>query len=115
MEVQIFGVRSSSETRAAERFFKERRVKIHMVDLDQRPIAPGELRRFTERFGWDAVLDREGKIFQASGLEFMKLSEATWLERVADQPKLLKLPLVRVGKHVCIGKDEASWKAMLGQ
>jgi arsenate reductase (glutaredoxin) len=113
MEVQIFGVRNSSETRAAERFFKERRVKIHMVDLGERPIAPGELKRFTDRFGWDTVLDREGKVFQASGLEFMKLSETTWLERIADEPKLLKLPLVRAGKHVTIGKDEMSWKAML--
>ena len=46
VNVQIFGVKNSQETRAAERFFKERGVKIHLVDLKQKPMAPGEIRRF---------------------------------------------------------------------
>ena len=49
--VQIFGLKNSQATRAAERFFKERRVTIHMVDLKQKPLAPGEIKRFIERFG----------------------------------------------------------------
>ena len=51
MHVQIFGLKNSQATRAAERFFKERRVAIQMVDLKQKPIAPGEIKRFIERFG----------------------------------------------------------------
>ncbi len=113
MEAQIFGTRNSQETRAAERFFKERKIKIHFVDLNERPIAPGELRRFLEKFGWDAVLDRAGKQFIAAGLEYLKLSEEGWLQRVQDEPRLLRLPLVRVGKVVAIGRDEVLWKTML--
>ncbi|HEX3880796.1 MAG TPA: arsenate reductase, partial [Bryobacteraceae bacterium] len=61
MNVQIFGIKKSSETRAAERFFKERRIEIHMMDLHQRPMSPGEIRRFADRFGLSALLDTEGK------------------------------------------------------
>lgn len=53
MNVQIFGVKNSSDTRAAERFFKERRVGIQFVDLKKKPMAPGEIKRFVDRFGLD--------------------------------------------------------------
>ena len=62
LSVQIFGVKNSPETRAAERFFKERRGTIHMVDLKQRPMAAGEIRRFIERFGMAGLLDSDGKV-----------------------------------------------------
>ena len=61
MEVQIFGLKSSRETRAAERFFKERRIKTHSVDLHDRPISAGELNRFIQKFGLNAILDIGGK------------------------------------------------------
>ncbi len=63
VNVQIFGVKSSQATRAAERFFKERRIPIQMVDLKQKPMSPGEIRRFVERFGLPAMLDTEGKAY----------------------------------------------------
>jgi arsenate reductase-like glutaredoxin family protein len=113
MEAQIFGIQKSQETRAAERFFKERKIKIHMVDLLERPIAAGELKRFLDKFGWDHVLDRTGKAYQAAGLEYLKLSEDGWFIRVQDEPRLLRLPLVRVGKTLALGRDELTWKAML--
>ena len=43
--IQVFGLQGSQATRAAERFFKERRLAIHFIDLARKPIAPGELRR----------------------------------------------------------------------
>ncbi len=113
LEVQIFGLQKSSETRAAERFFKERKIKIHLVDLLERPIANGELKRFLDKFGWDNLLDRAGKTYQTAGLEYLKLSEEAWVARVQDEPRLLSLPLVRIGKHLAIGRNENAWKAML--
>ena len=56
LSVQIFGLKDSQATRAAQRFFKERSITIHMVDLKQKPISPGELKRFIERFGLPALL-----------------------------------------------------------
>ena len=51
MEVQVFGVRKNPDTRAALRFFAERRIKVHFVDLAERPASKGELARFAQKFG----------------------------------------------------------------
>ena len=112
-QVQIFGVKNSSATRAAERFFKERRVALQMVDLKQRAIAPGEIKRFLDKFGWDLLLDREGAPYVDAGLKYMRLSDPELLAKIEREPRLLKLPLVRAGKLLAVGPDEASWKAML--
>jgi arsenate reductase-like glutaredoxin family protein len=111
--VQIFGVKNSAPTRAAERFFKERRVGIQLVDLKLKPMAPGEIRRFVDRFGLAGLLDREGKAYVDAGLSYMKLSDAELLERIEREPRLLKLPLVRAGSRLSAGHDENAWKAML--
>jgi arsenate reductase-like glutaredoxin family protein len=111
--VQIFGVKNSQATRAAERFFKERRVAIQMVDLKQKPIAPGEIKRFIERFGWDGLLDRESKPYLDGGLEYIKLSDAELFGRVEREPGLLRLPLVRSANRLSVGRDEDAWKTML--
>src|SRR5260370_1375501 len=55
MEVQVFGTRKSSDARAALRFFAERRIKTHFVDLNERAASLGELRRFAQRFGVQAL------------------------------------------------------------
>jgi arsenate reductase (glutaredoxin) len=111
--IQIFGIRSSKETRAAERFFKERRVPIQMVDLSQRPMAPAEMRRFTDRFSLGALLDTEGKAYVDAGLKYIRMPDAELLTRIERQPKLLRLPLVRAGNRLSAGHDEEAWKAMI--
>jgi arsenate reductase (glutaredoxin) len=111
--VQIFGVKRSQATRAAERFFKERRVQIHMVDLKQRPMSPGELKRFVDRFGMNSLLDVEGKAYLDGGLKYLRLSEQELLAKIAAEPRLLSLPFVRGGKLLAVGLDEPAWKAML--
>ena len=68
MNVQIFGFRDCQATRKAQRFFSERRIAVHFVDLDERPASRGELRRFAERFGPAALIDKEGARFKALGL-----------------------------------------------
>jgi arsenate reductase (glutaredoxin) len=113
LSVQIFGVKNSQETRAAERFFKERSVTIHFVDLKQKPMAPGEIKRFIERFGLASLIDVEGKAYVDAGLKYLKLSDSDLLARIEREPKLLKLPLVRGANRLSMGKDEDSWKAML--
>ena len=111
--VQIFGVKNSSATRAAERFFKERRVEIHLVDLKKKPMAAGEIQRFVQKFGWSALMDTAGKAYIDGGLQYLKLSEAELMGRIEREPSLLRLPLVRGGKLVSMGHDEAAWKSML--
>src|SRR6266566_3853675 len=95
LTVQIFGLKNSSATRAAERFFKERRAPIQLIDLKQKPIAPGEIARFVQRFGLVGLLDTEGKTYLDAGLKYLKLSDSEMLARIERDPKLLRLPLVR--------------------
>jgi arsenate reductase len=113
VSVQIFGVKNSQATRAAERFFKERRATIHMVDLQKRAMAAGEIKRFVERFSWAGLLDTGGKPYIEGGLKYLKLSESELMGRIEREPALLRLPLVRGSKTVSIGHDEEGWKAML--
>ncbi|MFL5481551.1 MAG: arsenate reductase family protein [Gemmatimonadaceae bacterium] len=104
--MQIFGVKKSADTRKALRFFSERRIKTHFVDLMERPAALGELRRFAQKFGVGALVDRDSKRFNELGLRYAQLSDERWLEKLSEEPLLLRLPLVRSGNQVLIGADE---------
>ena len=112
-QVQLFGYEDSQPTRAALRFFRERRVPIHFVDLRKRPIAPGELRRFLERLGPEHLLDRDGKAFKAANLAWLRLEPDDIAERLLADPRLLRLPLVRRGNHLTAGPAEQTWKEWL--
>lgn len=113
LTVQIFGVKGSQATRAAERFFKERRASIQIVDLHKKPMAPGEIKKFVDRFGLTNLLDNEGKTFVNAGLKYLRVSDSELLAKIENEPKLLRLPLVRAANQLSIGQDEESWKAML--
>lgn len=110
--LQIFGIKGSQATRAAERFFKERRIEFQMVDLDRKPMAPTEIRRFTDKFGVAGIVDTESKPYVDAGLKYLRQSDAEMLGRIERDPKLLRLPLVRAGAQVSVGKDEAAWREM---
>jgi arsenate reductase (glutaredoxin) len=111
-EVRVFGTDDSSATRAALRFFKERRVRVHVVDLRRKPIARGELRRIVDRLGARAVADVDGKRWLELGLGYLRMDDSELFERLLVDQRLLRLPLVRAGDRFAAGRDEAAWKAM---
>jgi arsenate reductase-like glutaredoxin family protein len=113
MEVQVFGVKKSAETRKALRFFAERRVKTHFVDLNERAASPGELRRFVQKFGLERLIDRESKRFDELGLRHARLSDERWMEKLAEEPLLLRMPLVRNANALTIGLAEQDWKTWI--
>ena len=110
MDVQIWGTKSSADTRKALRFFSERRIPTHFVDLNERAASRGELKRFAQKFGVEALIDRESKRFQALGLCQASYGEARWLQVLEQDPLILKTPLVRRGKDLTVGLDEANWR-----
>jgi len=110
MEVQIFGVRKSSDTRKALRFFAERRIKTHFINLNERAASPGELRRFAQKFGVSALIDSTAPAFQDLGLRHARMSDDSWLSKLAEEPLLLRMPLVRKGNDLTIGLEEKTWK-----
>src|SRR5690242_7573899 len=111
--VQIFGVKNSPATRAAERFFKERQVQIHFVDLKQKSMSPGEIRRFIEKFGLANLIDKESAAWTASGLKYLRPSDAELMAKIEQEPRQLRLPLVRGANRISAGQDEDAWKSML--
>ncbi len=110
MEVQVFGIKKSADTRKALRFFAERRVKTHFVNLDERAASPGELKRFVQKFGIDRLVDRESRRFDELGLRHARLSDERWLDKLAEEPLLLVMPLVRNGNALTVGLAEQDWK-----
>ena len=115
MEVQLFGTKKHSDTRKAERFFKERRVRLHFVDFAIRGPALGELRRFSQKVGVEALIDRHSKRFAELGLGPSRYGEERWLEILIDEPLLLVQPLVRFQQQVTVGLAESTWKQWVGK
>jgi arsenate reductase-like glutaredoxin family protein len=113
MEVQIFGTRKSADTRKALRFFAERRVKTHFVDLVERPASRGELNRFAQKFGVGALIDKESRRYAELGLAHARLSDERWLDRLVEEPLLLRVPLARFAHRLTIGAAEDSWREWL--
>jgi arsenate reductase (glutaredoxin) len=115
VSIQIFGIRKDPATRAALRFFSERRVKTHFVDLAERPPSTGELRRFAQRFGVEALIDRGSRRFADLGLGAARLSGDLWLQRLLEEPLLLRMPLVRKldGRALTVGPAEETWRGWL--
>jgi arsenate reductase (glutaredoxin) len=100
-------------TRAALRFFKERRVEVSFVDLRRRPIAPGELRRFVEKLGAAALADTESRSWRESGLGYLRMTDEELASKLLADVRLLKLPLVRNGQEFTAGRAEAAWTSWL--
>jgi arsenate reductase-like glutaredoxin family protein len=115
MEIQIFGTKKNPATRKAQRFFAERRISVHFVDLAQRAASPGELRRFVQKFGTDALIDRESKRFAELGLMHASYGADRWLDILAEEPLLLRQPLVRNGAQLTIGEATSTWRDWAGR
>lgn len=113
MDVQIFGTKKSADTRKAQRWFAERRIRVHFVDLAQRAASRGELQRFAQKFGVQALLDRDGKRFRELGLGAAHYSDERWLDKLVDEPFLLRMPLVRSGNCLTIGFAPDTWQDWL--
>ena len=116
MPVQIFGTKKNAATRKAERFFAERRIPVHFVDLTERAASKGELQRFAQKFGVEALVDRNSRRFLDLGLGRSRYGPDRWLEILMDEPLLLVQPLVRNGSKLTVGGDsDAEWKAWVAE
>ena len=84
---------------------------MHFVDLKERPAAKGELKRFADRFGPAAVIDKNSATYRTMGLRVALDSPQRLLERALTEPRLLRTPLVRNGGKVAIGHTPDEWQA----
>jgi len=106
MNIQIIGVKSCSDTRKAERYFKERRIPFHFRDLNEKGMAKGELENIIRVIPLDELIDREGKQFKKRNLQYMVYNIE---EELLNDSLLLKTPIVRNGKEVTVGYQPSIW------
>jgi len=114
LTVQIFGTKKCADTRKAERFFKERGVAVHAVDLAQKGMAAGELRNVAARVGdVEALIDRAGQRYVDKGLKYAAPTGPRTLQALVDDPLLLRTPIVRAGGRATVGYAPEVWLAWL--
>ena len=85
-------------------------MEISLVDIRKRPPAPGELRRFAQKLGARALLDKDSKAYKKANMGYLSMGDDEVFQRVSDDPRLLLLPLVRNGNEVTVGIDEETWR-----
>lgn len=110
--IQIFGTKKCKDTQKAIRFFKERNIQVHLVDLKEKGISPGELRNIANSVPLDDLIDREGKQYKKRNLKYMKFDIETEL---LDDPLLLKTPIVRYKQKATIGHQPDIWSDWAAQ
>ncbi|MFP4521957.1 MAG: arsenate reductase family protein [Fibrobacterota bacterium] len=110
MALQIFGTKKCKNSRKAERFFKERRVPFHFVDIKVKPPSPGELVSIASAVGWEEMLDKESKGYSEGGYSYRIRVEEDIPDNLIDNPGLLKTPVVRMGREACTGFAPGKWK-----
>jgi arsenate reductase len=110
LTVQIFGTKKCQDTRKAERFFKERGVAFHAVDLAQKGMSAGELRNVAARVGgMEALIDRQGARYVAKGLKYAAPTGPRIEQILVDDPLLLRTPVVRAGGKATVGYAAETW------
>ena len=116
LNIQLFGTKKCSESRKAERFFKERGVKLHVIDLGQKPMSPGELRNVASRVGgMEALIDRDGKHYIERGLKYAAPTGPRIEQMLADDPLLLRTPIVREGSRATVGYAADVWQRWIDE
>ena len=109
--IQIFGTKKCQDTRKAERWFKERGMKVQSIDLGEKGMSPGELRSVASSVGGiEALIDREGKRYVDKGLKYSAPTGARIEALLLDDPLMLKTPIVRRGKEATVGYAADVWE-----
>ena len=108
MNIQIFGTAKCFDTKKAQRYFKERRIKFQMIDLTQRGFSPGEWRSVRQRLRYEDLVDTKCRAYQEEYMDYITREAAE--EKLFLYPELLKTPIVRNGKEVTVGYCPEVWK-----
>ena len=108
MTIQIFGTPKCKRTRAAERFFKERKIRVQMIDLSEQNLSPGEFDSVKKSVGVDAMIDVSSKEYKRQGLQHLSFDLEA---KRREFPLLLMTPVVRNGSQATVGAQPEIWKA----
>ena len=103
MNIQIFGSSKSFDSKKAERWFKERRIKYQYIDLPSKGLSPREYQSVKQKVGFEALIDPKSRAYEA--LYTPQAQEETLLEH----PELFRAPIVRNGREATVGYCPEIW------
>jgi len=110
MNIQIFGVKKCFDTKKAERYFKERRIKYQFIDLDVKGLSQGELQSVKACLGLNNLFNRNCRIYSKLNLD--KISSASVREELLlNNPGLYQTPIVRNGRQATMGYTPGVWES----
>ena len=110
MNIQIFGKRKCFDTKKAERFFKDRNIKFQYIDLESKGLSKGEYNSIkTAVGGFKNLFDENSKDNTALLIKYLS-NDDDKEEKLLENPKLFKTPIVRNGKHATVGYCPDVWK-----
>ena len=110
MNIQIFGTKKSSDTRKAERFFKERRIRFQSVDLKEKGLSKGEFQSVMKAVGGiDAMIDQDARDKDLLAL-INHISADDKADKVFENQTVLKMPIVRNGRAATVGYEPDIWQ-----
>ena len=107
MNIQIFGKSKCFDTKKAERYFKERRIKYQYIDLGKYGMSRRELESVKAAVGLEALIDEKDRDYPL--IQYLAGSEAK-LEKLFEEPWLIKTPVVRNGRQATVGYCPEVWK-----
>jgi len=107
MNIQIFGKLKCFDTKKAERYFKERRVKYQLIDIMKYGMSKGEFQSVKQAVGIDALVDENSKEYANQHIKYLANNDLE--ERLMDSPGLFKTPIVRNGKKATAGYAPDVW------
>ena len=110
MNIQIFGTKKSFDTKKAQRYFKERRIKFQFIDLKEKEMSKGELQSVMRAVGGiDAVIDPDAKDQDTVAL-ITYLAESQKFDKLLENQQVLREPIVRNGREATVGYCPDTWK-----
>ncbi|AKA68020.1 arsenate reductase family protein [Clostridium scatologenes] len=108
MNIQIFGVKKCFDTKKAERYFKERKIKYQLIDLNEKGLSKGELKSVKEAVGLNNLINTKTKEYTRLNLD--KIRDSNMKEEILlNNPKVYKTPIVRNGKEATVGYEPNIW------
>ena len=108
VNIQIFGSKKNNDSKKAERWFKERRIKYQYIDLLTKGLSLGEYRSAKAAVGFEALVNTQCDEYEDLGLQYVPPQAVD--QRIADCPAVLNAPIVRNGKQATVGYCPEIWK-----
>ncbi|NFI07256.1 ArsC family transcriptional regulator [Clostridium botulinum] len=109
MNIQVFGVKKCFDTKKAERYFKERKIKYQFIDLNIKGLSKGELQSIKSAVGLNELINKDSREYKKTNIGSIR-TDSVKEDLLLNNPKLYKTPIVRNGKKATVGYEPEIWK-----